>query len=190
MTDTAIDVPEIRGRYGRIAAGLDDRIGRLSGDDWSKQTPCTEWDTRGLVTHVVEVHRMIGAMIAGAAPEPVGPDTDLVAAWRAGRANIESAMADDSGALKVVDTQRFGSMPFAMVVGGILCTDAIVHTWDLARATGQDERLDPAGVANAFALLKSFGDGIRQPGAFGPAVEPPPGADEQTQFICYCGRTA
>lgn len=55
-------------------------------------------------------------------------------------------------------------------------------------ATGQDERLDPAGVANAFATLKSFGDGIRRPGAFGPAVEPPAGADEQTQFICYCGR--
>lgn len=189
MTDI-IDVPEIRGRYGRIAAGLDNRIGRLSGDDWSAQTPCTEWDSRGLLTHVVEVHHAMRAMLAGGAPEPVGPDTDLTTAWQAARAAIESAMADDSGAVKVVDTQRFGTMPFAVVVGGLLCTDTIVHTWDLSRATGQDERLDPAGVANAFATLKSFGEGIRAPGAFGPAVEPPPGADEQTRFICYCGRPA
>jgi uncharacterized protein (TIGR03086 family) len=188
MTDATLDVPEIRGRYARIATGLDDRISRLSNADWAASTPCTEWTTRGLVTHVVEVHRAMGAMIAGSVPEPVTADTDLVSAWRAARGAVESAMADESGAVKVVDTQRFGTMPFAVVVGGLLCTDTIVHTWDLSRATGQDERLAPAGVATAFATLKTFGDGIRQPGAFGPAVEPPPGADEQTQFICYCGR--
>jgi uncharacterized protein (TIGR03086 family) len=187
MTDT-LDLPEIRARYGRIAAGLNDRIGRLSETDWSKQTPCTEWDTRGLLTHVVGVHRTIGAMVTGAADEPVDADTDLVTAWQSGRAGIESALADDSGALKVVDTQRFGTMPFAVVVGGLLCTDTIVHTWDLSRATGQDERLDPAGVATAFAGLKAYGDAIRAPGAFGPAVQPPADADEQVQFICYCGR--
>lgn len=186
MTD--IDVPEIRARYGRVAAGFEDRVARLSEADLAKPTPCTEWDTRGLLAHVVGVHRMMGALIAGTAPEDVSPDTDLLAAWKSGRAGIESAMADDSGALKIVDTQRFGVMPFAVVVGGLLCTDTLVHTWDLSRATGQDERLDPAGVATAFATIKSFGDGIRAPGAFGPAVQPPPGADEQTRFLCYCGR--
>ncbi|MGQ0844274.1 MAG: TIGR03086 family metal-binding protein [Sporichthyaceae bacterium] len=190
MTDTTLDVPEIRARYIRIAAGLDDRIARLSPADWAAPTPCTEWDGRGLLTHVVEVHRGMAAMLTGTAPEPVAPDADLTSAWRTARGGIEAAMADESGAVKVVDTQRFGTMPFAAVVGGLLCADTIVHTWDLSRATGQDERLDPAGVANAFALLKSFGDGIRSPGAFGPAVEPPAGADDQTQFICYCGRPA
>lgn len=185
---TEIDVPEIRARYSRIATGLDDRIDRLSADDWSRQTPCTEWDTRGLITHVVEVHRAMAAMLAGAPPEPVGPDTDLVAAWREGFSAIASAIADDSGAVKIVDTVRFDEQPFAAVVGGLLCADTIVHTWDLSRATGQDERLDPAGVANAFATLKTLGDGIRRPGAFGPSVEPPPNADEQTLFVCYCGR--
>ncbi len=188
MTDNPIDVSEISSRYSRIATALDDRVGRLADKDWSKQTPCPEWDVRGLLTHVVDVHRTMGAMIAGAAAEPVGTDTDLVSAWRTARADIEAAMADESGALKVVDTQRFGTMPFAVVVSGLLCTDAIVHTWDMSRATGQDERLDPAGVTTAFETLKSFGDGIRSPGAFGPEVAAHPGATEQTRFICYCGR--
>lgn len=190
MADPILDVPEIRARYARIATAFDDRVAKLSGEDWSAQTPCAEWDSRRLLTHVVEVHRAMGAMIAGAAPEPVTPDTDLVKAWQSAQGAIESALADERGAIEVVDTQRFGTMPFAVVVGGLLCADTIVHTWDLSRATGQDERLDPAGVANAFATLKSYGDGIRSPGAFGPAVEPPPGADEQTQFVCYCGRPA
>ncbi|MGQ0467700.1 MAG: TIGR03086 family metal-binding protein [Sporichthyaceae bacterium] len=186
MTD--IDVAEIRARYSRIATGLDDRIERLSPADWTKATPCPDWDTRGLLTHVVEVHRAMAAMVLGATPEPVGPDTDLVAAWRDGFMAVAQAIEDDSAAVKIVDTVRFAEQPFAAVVGGLLCADTIVHTWDLSRATGQDERLDPAGVANAFATLKSFGDGIRRPGAFGPAVQPPAGADEQTQFICFCGR--
>jgi len=188
MTDTALDVPEIRARYARIAAGLDDRLERLTPDQWSAKTPCTQWDSAALLTHIVEVHRAMGAMLRGVAAEPVTADTDLVSAWRAGRDAISSAMADESTANRVVDTGRFGSMPFGLIVGGMLSTDTLVHTWDLARATGQDERLDPAAVSEAFALLKSFGDGIRQPGAFGPAVDPPAGADEQTQLLCYSGR--
>ena len=190
MTDTALDVPEIAARYGRVAAGLDERLARVTPDQWSASTPCPEWDSRALLTHVVEVHRRIGSILTGNEPEPVTADTDLPAAWRAARGAIESAMADEATATKVVDTQMFGTMPFGAVVGGLLCADTLVHTWDLARATGQDEGLDPDGVANAFALLQSFGDGIRRPGAFGPAVEPPAGADEQTRFICYCGRPA
>jgi uncharacterized protein (TIGR03086 family) len=188
MTDTALDIPEIRARYSRIAAGLDERVARLTPDQWAAKTPCTEWDSRALMTHVVEVHRAMGAMLTGVAPEAVTSDTDLLGAFRACRGAIESAMADEATAAKEVDTGRFGVMPFGIIVGGMLSTDTLVHTWDLSRATGQDERLDPAGVAGAFELLKSFGDGIRSPGAFGPAVEPPAGADEQTQFICYSGR--
>src|SRR6266481_6243281 len=106
MADTAIDVPEIRARYDRIAAGLDDRVGRLTPEQWSAKTPCTEWDTRGLITHVVDVHRMMGAMLTGDAPQALTADTDLTTAWRAARSVIESAMADESVAAKVVDTQR------------------------------------------------------------------------------------
>jgi uncharacterized protein (TIGR03086 family) len=188
MTD--LDVPEIRARYSRIAAALDDRLAGLTPAQWSAATPCPEWDSRGLLTHVVDVHRRIGSILTGVEPEPVTADADLSAAWSEARDAVTTAMADDATATRVVDTQMFGTMAFAAVVGGLLSADTLVHTWDLARATGRDESLDPAAVAHAFALLKSFGDGIRSPGAFGPAVEPPAGADEQTRFICYTGRPA
>jgi len=63
-----------------------------------------------------------------------------------------------------------------------------VHSWDIARATGQDERLDPAGVAYAFEMLRPNDEALRGPGSFGPKIEPPPDADEQTRFLCFLGR--
>ncbi|MGQ0844276.1 MAG: TIGR03086 family metal-binding protein [Sporichthyaceae bacterium] len=190
MTDDSLDVAEIRTRYSRIATGFDDRIERLSPADFSTPTPCTAWDVRGLITHVVEVHRAIAAMVGGGAPQPVGPEEDLVEAWRDGFAAVEAAVSSETAAVEIVETLRSATMPFAAVVGGLLCADTIVHTWDLARATGQDDRLDPAGVAHAFATLQGFGEGIRAGGAFGPAIEPPAGADEQTRLVCFCGRRA
>ena len=66
--------------------------------------------------------------------------------------------------------------------------DLVVHTWDFARATGQDQRLDPDAVRAAHAWLQTLGDGIRRPGGFAAPIEPPQGADEQTAFLCYTGR--
>jgi uncharacterized protein (TIGR03086 family) len=79
-------------------------------------------------------------------------------------------------------------MPLEEMIGRLLCSDTIVHTWDVARATGQDERLDPAGVSYAFTMLLPADDAIRGPGSFGPKIDPPPGADEQTRFLCFLGR--
>jgi uncharacterized protein (TIGR03086 family) len=188
MTDSALDVPEIRARYGRIAAGLDDRLARLTPDQWSAKTPCTEWDSAALMTHVVEVHRAMGAILRGVAPEPVAGDTDLVSAWRAGRDAISSAMADDSTATMVVDTGRFGSMPFGVVVGGMLCTDTLVHTWDLARATGQDDRLDQDFCAQMLAGMEPMEELIRSSGQYGPRVPVKDHADPQTRLLGFIGR--
>jgi uncharacterized protein (TIGR03086 family) len=79
-------------------------------------------------------------------------------------------------------------MAFSDLVGRMVCADTLVHTWDLARATGGDERLDPAALAHVAGFLYEAGDRLRVPGGYGPAIEPPAGADEQTAFISFTGR--
>ncbi len=64
------------------------------------------------------------------------------------------------------------------------------HTWDLARATGQDERLDPEGVSTALTFLVPIDEAIRRPGGFAAKIDPPAGADEQTRLLNFCGRSA
>ncbi len=70
----------------------------------------------------------------------------------------------------------------------MVCTDLLVHTWDLARATGQDERLDADAVSSAGGFLASIDDAIRVPGGFAPKITPSPQADDQTRFLNFAGR--
>jgi hypothetical protein len=60
----------------------------------------------------------------------------------------------------------------------------------LARATGGDERLDPNDVHEAFEASKPMDEMLRTPGVCGPKLDPPPGADEQTQLLAFLGRRA
>jgi hypothetical protein len=66
-------------------------------------------------------------------------------------------------------------------------TDLVVHGWDLARATGQDEQLDPAEVRRVLEATAGMGALIRGGGAFGPPVEVPEDADEQTRMLAHLG---
>jgi uncharacterized protein (TIGR03086 family) len=87
-----------------------------------------------------------------------------------------------------VKGRLFPEQPFDRLVGSLVCSDTLLHTWDLARATGQDERLDERAVAVAYEWLEPLDDALRRPGGFGEKVEAPPGADLQTRFLCFAGR--
>jgi len=132
-------------------------------------------------------HRRVLAMAGGPEPRDVGPDDDLDAAWAEASDAMLRAVGDSEVAGRVV-TARFGEMPFGDIVGRMVCADTLIHTWDLARAVGEDERLDPGSVTHVAAFLAGAGDAIRSPGGFGPALDPPAGADEQTRLICLAGR--
>jgi hypothetical protein len=55
---------------------------------------------------------------------------------------------------------------------------------------GADEHLDEELVRHAYEGLKPMDAMIRQPGVFGPKLEPPAGADAQTEFLYFLGRQA
>ena len=81
----------------------------------------------------------------------------------------------------------FGPQPAEQVIGRLICTDVLVHIWDLARAVGGDESLDPDAVAAAYSGLKPMDAMIRMPGVFGPKVEAS-GTDLQSEFLAFLGR--
>jgi uncharacterized protein (TIGR03086 family) len=71
-----------------------------------------------------------------------------------------------------------------------LFADHLVHAWDLARAIGADERLDPELVAACADWFASMEELYRSIGAIGPRPEIPPGADAQATLLAAFGRTA
>nr|WP_007512003.1 MULTISPECIES: hypothetical protein [Pseudofrankia] len=63
-----------------------------------------------------------------------------------------------------------------------------MHTWDLARATGQDSRLDPGLCAVLLDGMAGMEDVIRSSGQYGPRVPVPDGSDAQTRMLGFIGR--
>lgn len=71
----------------------------------------------------------------------------------------------------------------------LFCTgDVLVHTWDLARAAGPDESLDPDEVHRMLVGLEPMDEALRASGHYGPRVPVPDDADEQTRLIAFTGR--
>ncbi len=73
------------------------------------------------------------------------------------------------------------------------CTpDVLIHTWDLARAAGLDERLDPDEVLRLLTGLESLPreveEAMRSSGHYGPRVAVEENVDEQTRLLAFMGR--
>ncbi len=173
--------------YIRVANGFADRLAGVADDQWSLPTPCSDWTVRDLVVHVVETHRRVYRIVHPDAGDPAVGDVDVIEAWRHATAQIQDAITDPTLAATPVQG-RGGEQPFAAVVAGLLTCDTLCHTWDLARATGQDEELDAVAISSCHEMLRGIDDAIRVPGGFAPALEPPEGANAQTAFLCFTGR--
>ena len=180
---------EVQDRYQLVSKGFDAAVRAVPPDKWEAQSPCEEWRARDVVAHVVEGHRGVIASVRGGESEPLGADEDPRQAWeKASRAMDE--IAGDAGALATEIDGPVGRMPAGEVIGQFVTMDLLVHTWDLARAVGADERLDEDTVRLAYEALKPMDAMIRQPKVFGPKLEPPLGADLQTEFLYFLGRRA
>jgi len=178
---------EVAERYRTVADGFSARLTGVSGEQWSEPTPCTDWTVRDLVAHVVRTQRLVHARLGDAPPVEVDESGDLPAQWHSAREAIAHALADDALAATVINGM-FSEQPFEALVGRLVCADTLVHTWDLARATAQDERLDAGAVAKATEFLTSIDDAIRRPGGFGPKIASAADADAQTRLLNFCGR--
>ena len=79
--------------------------------------------------------------------------------------------------------------PVGQAVAGTFM-DALIHTWDLAQATGQDTALDPTLVDACIALfLPEMPERGREAGIVGSAVEVGPAASPQARLLGAMGRT-
>lgn len=177
---------DVLDRYRILADDFGERVNGATETDWDSQSPCTEWKARDVVTHVIGVHRHFLAGLDGT-EEPTDEPGDLVAAWASARADIEEALSDPDRSTTIVESP-FGQMPFEALVGRLLSVDVLVHTWDLARATGQDETINEEFSANALSGLTPLDGMIRGPGMFEPALDPPLGANHQVQLLSFLGR--
>jgi uncharacterized protein (TIGR03086 family) len=149
-------------------------------------TPCREWDVQALLDHMVGGTEYLLAAMDGRAPVPATGTT--AADYRAGVAAVLEGLTHP-GALERTCTSPLGfEWPVGQAVAGTFM-DVLIHTWDLARATGQDTDLDPALVDACSAMfLPEMPERGREAGIIGPAVDVGPAASPQAQLLGAMGR--
>src|ERR1700754_3664344 len=182
-------------RYVRAQDGFDRTVAAMPADRWDKPSACSEWTARDVLGHVVWGQDLVRHLATGepftsdigapGAPHPgqlIGADP--LGTWRAARAASLPTLTPE-GLARIVSLQGLGEVPLETFVTALV-TDFLAHTWDIGAPAGLDVRLDPDLVPGCFAWSRSVA--LRGPGGIGPALTPPPGADEQTRFLAHLGR--
>jgi uncharacterized protein (TIGR03086 family) len=179
---------EISDRYRRLSSAFADTIRAVPDDRWSSTSPCDGWTALDVVRHVTDTPNLFLGFVG----RELGPipkvDDDPLAAFLDSSAVVQRSLDDPEIADAEFDGFA-GRTTFAAAIDRFIAFDLVVHRWDLARATGTDERLDPEDVQRVRAAADAFGPALRSPQAFGAEVEPPPGADDQTRLLAFLGRS-
>ncbi|WP_329040020.1 TIGR03086 family metal-binding protein [Streptomyces sp. NBC_00178] len=177
-------VPEL---YERIAERFGELIRVCPPDRWQDPSPCPGWAARDVAAHVVSNHRRAVAGLDGSSHAAPGRGEDLAQAWDAASGAVKASLRDPAKARALLG-EEFGSIPFEEFVRRMACADTLIHGWDLARATGQDEALDAEAVAVATEILLPEDGDIRMPRAFGAKISSAADADAQTRLLNFLGR--
>ena len=179
---------EIAARYDRVARQFTRRVDAVPSEAWENPAPCEGWVTRDVVRHLVEWIPWFFTTYARL-PLATGPsvDVDPVGAWHALDESLRSALSDSSVASREFEMRGDRYRVDAAI--DMFCTgDILVHTWDIARAAGLDETLDGGDVHRIYAGMLPYDAALRASGQYGPRVDVPEDADEQTKLIAFTGR--
>src|SRR5690349_13061897 len=129
--------------HREIAGHFTDLVRSADPGTWGDPAPVDGWTARDVVGHLVE---WFPGFLAGSAgiTLPTGPSVhdDPVAAWTAQTDAVQALLDDPATAATVIDNPHLGAMSLAAATAQIYTNDVFMHTWDLARATGQEVALD------------------------------------------------
>jgi uncharacterized protein (TIGR03086 family) len=191
----AADLVGLHGRGGQRFASL---VGGVGVEQWYDDTPCSEWDVRTLVQHLLSEQRWVSPLLAGLTIAQVGDrfEGDLMGDDPSQWAGLLAMSIDEAheavaqpNALAQTVHLSYGDAPAAEYVMQ-LTADLAIHSWDLARATGQDDTLDGDIVALLLPWTDASVDMWAGMGLFRPRIEVDAGASDDVRLLALMGRRA
>ena len=160
-------------------------------------TPCPGVAVRNLLGHLIGLsaafrdagRKELGPR-TGTPPDATAQDIDDEGAWRAELPEVlEELTAAWRDPAAWEGMSQAGGVTFpAAVAGRVAVNELVVHGWDLARATGQPYRPDPADLDASYSMLAPWPDDMRGEGPFGPTVAVPDDAPLLDRVIGLSGR--
>ncbi len=178
-------------RYIVAMFELDHVIRSVPADEWDRPSPCAGWTAREVAGHAMAVVANVGAKLGVREPLHAFGDVgaiagdDPAATYRSIRDDVLESL-DHDGALATAVQSALGVMSMDEYLDALV-GDAIIHAWDIARATGVDEHRDPALVEHVLARMTATGV-ARGPDRYGDEIIVADDASPQDQLLALSGR--
>ncbi|MEU9304724.1 TIGR03086 family metal-binding protein [Streptomyces sp. NPDC048269] len=171
----------------RASKAVADLIAEIRFEQWKAPTPCTEWNVREVVNHLVGMDLVFAAMIEGGPMPERGADSlgdDPVGAYRSSSAALQAAFSRP-GVLEQSYRGALGSATGAERLQ-IRLYDLLAHGWDLAQATGIPARLPEDLAEQALTFVQVQFSTQSRTGRFAepqPVEETAPAIDRLAGFL-------
>jgi uncharacterized protein (TIGR03086 family) len=164
---------------------------RAANGKWERPSPCDAWDARGVLEHVIGFHDALLLRPLGLKPDR--PRDDPQRRWELTYDQLEKAFEPGRRLFdRVVDIPELQGNPATRLDASAmmpnLTRDVLVHTWDLARAVGADDRLDPRWCELFYAALPSDHDALSASGMFDVPAAVGDQTDMQSKLLARLGR--
>lgn len=181
-------------------AGTEQLVAGIGPDAWGLPTPCTGWSVRDVVNHLVAGNLLFVRVLGG---EQLPPREELLAAsradqlgddasgaYRASAAALAGAFRAD-GALERMVTVPAGTVP-GIAALHLRTVEAMVHGWDVARATGLPLAFPDGLVEQELAFTRDMLPRVPSApagqGPFAPAQQVPDDAPALDRLAGLLGR--
>ena len=169
----------VAGRFAALVSGT---------TSWDSPAPVDGWVAGDVVDHLLE---WFPGFLAGGGVElietPPG-DGGRPAAWAVRTAAVQALLDDPATAGAEFAHPMAGTHTLEDAVDRFYTVDVFMHTWDLARALGADDRLDPAFADELRSGMEPMDGLLRSSGQFGPRVPVAADADATDRLVGFIGR--
>lgn len=177
MTNPSDRHADVAGTFGALIAQI---------TNWDAPTPVAEWQARDIVEHLITWPMPVLSAWAGLHLAD-DPTASLARRWEERTTTLQAVLDDPAQASRTVDEGPFAGQSIALTIDRAYTADVFMHTWDLARATGQPIQLDPDYAQELLDGLRSMEDVLRDSGQYGPA-HPTDSDDPVDQLMAFIGR--
>jgi uncharacterized protein (TIGR03086 family) len=162
-------------------------------DDLTGPTPCSDWNVRQLLNHMVYEISWVPDLLEGKTISEVGPrfDGDLlgadpIKAWVDAAAKALAAVNHTPEA--VITHLAYGEIPAERFVGEV-ASSIIIHGWDMAMALGEPYEIDDDTAEKVFYAADHVIPMGRKYKFIGPQVGVPKDASKQAKLLGAYGRS-
>ncbi len=179
---------------GRAKGGLQRSLSSVAADQWGWATACGTWTVADLVSHVIGATHMYIALLDGASAQEAVPlasvsfaADDAVAEFADAADALETRLAAPNVLTRgdvrhpAGDVSGDGLLGYAMV-------EWVVHGWDLARAIGVDDSIDPDLALVLYDEIRPVAGRLSALGAFAPAIPMSPDTAVAERLLRLLGR--